>query len=329
MASYSLTTDGVRMRAQPSTSADIVVDNLGPGTTVTTVSDQLVNADGFDWRNVQTLAGQAGWVASQFLALDQSAERFSVTADGVRMRAQPSISADILINNLGLGAVVTALSDQAVSADGHDWLNVQSMSGQDGWVAKDFLGPVTQGSFDPQGIAAVLGAPLANVAANWPLLASALTAHGIGDRPVQIAALATIGVETGSFRPIPEFASGDEYEGRADLGNTQPGDGRRFKGRGFIQITGRSNYQTYGNLLGIDLIGNPDLALDPNVASQIFALYFTNHRIRWLPAPAPLMNCADLARAGEWRGVRVAVNGGENGLARFLQMVNGLSELNA
>jgi hypothetical protein len=255
------------------------------------------------------------------------ARRYSVNADGVRMRAQPSTSAAILVDNLGLGTIMTALSDQLITADGHDWCNVQSSDGQAGWVASELLGPVGSGSFTPQGIAGVLGAPLSNVATSWPLLNAALSAHGIGDRPVQVAALATIGVEPGSFAPIPEFASGDEYEGRADLGNTQPGDGRRFKGRGFIQITGRSNYSTYGNSLGIDLVGNPDLAPDPNVASQIFAAYFTDHRIRWLRAPAPLMNCADLARAGEWRGVRVAVNGGENGLDRFLRFVNGLSAL--
>ena len=255
------------------------------------------------------------------------AQRYSVNEDGVRMRAEPSTSATILVDNLGLGTIMTALSDQLTTADGHDWCNVRSSDGQAGWVASELLGPVGSGSFTPQGIAGVLGAPLSNVAASWPLLNAALSAHGIGDRLVQVAALATIGVETGRFAPIPEYASGDEYEGRADLGNTQPGDGRRFKGRGFIQITGRSNYSTYGNRLGVDLVGNPDLALDPNVASQIFAVYFTDHRIRWLRAPAPLMNCADLARAGEWRGVRVAVNGGENGLDRFLQFVNGLSAL--
>ncbi|HZO30052.1 MAG TPA: glycoside hydrolase family 19 protein [Chloroflexota bacterium] len=332
MASFSVSVDGVRMRAQPGTSADIVVENLGQGATVTTVSDQVVNADGFDWRNVQTSSGQAGWVASQFLtevpgSNGQDSGRFIVSSDGVRMRSQPSTSGDIVVNNLGVAAVVTAVSDQVVNADGFDWRNVQASDGRTGWVADQFLAPYVPGSFSPQGIAAVLGAPLSNVSANWPLLEAALNARGIGDRPVQIAALATIGVETGSFAPIPEFASGDAYEGRADLGNTQPGDGRRYKGRGFIQITGRSNYQTYGNTLGVDLIGNPDLALDPNIASQIFAVYFTDHRIRWEPAPAPLMNCADLARAGEWRGVRIAVNGGTNGLDRFMQMVNGLSAL--
>ena len=109
----------------------------------------------------------------------------------------------------------------------------------------------------------------------------------------------------------------------------QPGDGRRYKGRGFIQLTGRANYRSYGNILGVNLEGNPDLALDPDIASQVFAVYFTDHRIRWLAAPAPLMNSADLARAGEWEGVRVAVNGGRNGLALFLQYVNALSALNA
>jgi predicted chitinase len=245
------------------------------------------------------------------------------------MRAQPSTSATIVVNDLGPGTTVTALNDRVVTADGHDWRSVQTAAGQAGWVVSEFLGPVGQGGFTPEGIAGVLGAPLSNVAANWPLLEAALAARGIGDRAVLIAALATVAVETGSFAPIPEIASGEAYEGRADLGNTQPGDGRRYKGRGLIQITGRSNYRTYGNLVGVDLEGDPDLALDPNIACQIFAAYFTEHRIRWEPAPAPLMNCADLARAGEWRGMRVSVNGGENGLPRFLEMVNALSALGA
>lgn len=180
--------------------------------------------------------------------------------------------------------------------------------------------------FSPQQIAAATGAPEANIKANWPLLCDALHARGIGDRPVQIAAIATVAVETGNFLPIPEHASGDAYEGRADLGNTQPGDGRRFKGRGLIQITGRANYRTYGDALGVGLEDNPDLALDPNVAAHVFAVYFARHYIRWEPAPHPLMNCADLARAGEWRGVRVAVNGGETGLGRFMAIVNALSD---
>ena len=81
MASYSVTADGVRMRAQPSTSAPIVIHNLGAGTTVTTVSDQTATAEGYTWRNVQTSAGQAGWVAAEFAALHDSPDR-TFTAGG-------------------------------------------------------------------------------------------------------------------------------------------------------------------------------------------------------------------------------------------------------
>ena len=108
---------------------------------------------------------------------------------------------------------------------------------------------------------------------------------------------------------------------------TVAGDGPRYKGRGFIQVTGRSNYTTYGNRLGVDLVGNPDLALDPDIASRIFADYFINHVVQWPRGTGPLVNCVDLARARDWRGVRFAVNGGFNGLDRFLAMVNGLLAL--
>jgi hypothetical protein len=69
MAHYRVTADGVRLRAQPGTSQAIVVQNLGSGTTVTALSDQLVAADGHNWRNVRTAGGQVGWVAAEFLAV--------------------------------------------------------------------------------------------------------------------------------------------------------------------------------------------------------------------------------------------------------------------
>lgn len=137
----------------------------------------------------------------------------------------------------------------------------------------------------------------------------------MADRPVQIAALATIGVETGSFAPIPEWASGAEYEGRVDLGNIYPGDGRRYKGRGYIQLTGRANYRTYGQALGIDLESNPDLALDPTIAAAVFALYFATHRY------PNGYGIPEAARAGDWRSVRILVNGGFNGWSDFIQFV--------
>lgn len=60
------------------------------------------------------------------------------------------------------------------------------------------------------------------------------------------------------------------YEGRADLGNTQTGDGHLFMGRGFVcMITGRRNYRDWGNRVGLDLTGNPELAADPKYAARI------------------------------------------------------------
>src|SRR5262249_11539370 len=67
------------------------------------------------------------------------ARQYSVVEDGVRMRTQPSTSATILVDDLGLGTIMTGLSDQLTSADGHDWRNVQCSDGQTGWVASELL----------------------------------------------------------------------------------------------------------------------------------------------------------------------------------------------
>ena len=78
------------------------------------------------------------------------------------------------------------------------------------------------------------------------------------DTPRRIAAfLAQIGHESASLRYVKEIASGSAYEGRKDLGNIHPGDGVRFKGRGLIQITGRSNYKQVSDALDYDFIKNP------------------------------------------------------------------------
>lgn len=81
----------------------------------------------------------------------------------------------------------------------------------------------------------------------------------------QLCFLAQVGHESGGLFFTEELASGDAYEGRKDLGNTQPGDGRRFKGRGLIQITGRANYKSIGDFLGVDFISNPVLLGAKNI----------------------------------------------------------------
>lgn len=130
----------------------------------------------------------------------------------------------------------------------------------------------------------------------------ALTDLGIWSNLVMAGAMATVRVETGrEFKPIEEWGSGQAYEGRKDLGNIFPGDGPKFKGRGLIQITGRSNYSLYGSLLKIDLINHPELALDITVSARILALFFK-------------INGVNVAcNAQNWVKVRQLVNGG-NGI---------------
>lgn len=165
-------------------------------------------------------------------------------------------------------------------------------------------------AIDPLGPGAV---NRANVEVYWPPVADHLERYGIYDRPTVIAAIATAIVEVGKqFKAIPEYASGDAYEGRTDLGNTQPGDGRRYKGRGLIQLTGRANYRTYGNELGVPLEDMPDEALHPIVSGGVMAKYFEK---RGIP---------DMARRGDWQAVRRAVNGGLNGWDVFYGAVQAL-----
>ena len=155
-------------------------------------------------------------------------------------------------------------------------------------------------------VASAAKASLDRVRVYWPQLYTALGRYGIANGWTQIAMIATVAVETAhQFAPIHEYATGDAYEGRLDLGNAHTGDGRRFRGRGFIQITGRFNYRFYGERLGLDLENSPDLALQPKVSADIAALYFVRRKI---PAAA---------EAGDWRKVRKLVNGGYNGWDDF------------
>lgn len=151
-----------------------------------------------------------------------------------------------------------------------------------------------------------------NVEENLPLILGALQEQGLTDPKMTLYALATIRAEAGNFEPISEYASGKAYEGRSDLGNNQPGDGPKFKGRGFIQLTGRNNYKSYGEALGIDLISNPDKANDPDVAARILALYLKRSEGRLKPTLAS----NNLAAA------RKVVNGGTNGLDVFSAAYN-------
>lgn len=122
--------------------------------------------------------------------------------------------------------------------------------------------------------------------------------------------LAQVGHESGGLQWFKEFASGKAYEGRKDLGNTQPGDGVRFKGRGPIQITGRANYKACGKALGLDLINNPSLLEQPKYGFRSAA---------WFWGYANINPYAD---RDDVRGCTKRVNGGYNGLNSRISYLN-------
>ncbi|GJD50873.1 hypothetical protein OPKNFCMD_3621 [Methylobacterium crusticola] len=127
--------------------------------------------------------------------------------------------------------------------------------------------------------------------------------------PLRIAHfLAQIAHESDSFCTTVEYASGEAYEGRADLGNTQPGDGPRYKGRGLLQLTGRANYRAFGTLLHLDLEGQPGLAADPPVSLRIACAYWTTRRSR------NGVGLNQLADRDDVRAITLVINGGLNGL---------------
>lgn len=162
--------------------------------------------------------------------------------------------------------------------------------------------------------------PIGNIRDNLPGVLSALLGRSIADKPMILMALSTVRAEAECFEPISEGKSRfntspsghpfDLYDNRKDLGNLGAPDGDRFKGRGYIQLTGRANYETYGPKLSpaVDLIANPDLAGEPAVASNLLALFLAD---RELQIKSALL-------AGNMALARQLVNGGSNGLDRFV-----------
>ncbi len=109
--------------------------------------------------------------------------------------------------------------------------------------------------------------------------------------------------ESDHLRAMEEYASGADYEGRKDLGNTRAGDGRRFKGRGPIQLTGRANYRTYGKRLGFDFERHPEIVAVPSVGLLVALEYWA------------VTHLNDHADRDDIEAVTRRINGGTNGLA--------------
>ena len=168
------------------------------------------------------------------------------------------------------------------------------------------------------------GTPLANIQTNLPFVLRALNDAGLGDKAMILMALASIRAETGNFTPLSEFQSRFNtpqggppfslYDNRHDLGNQGPPDGANFRGRGFIQLTGRSNYQIHGAAIGLgnQLVTNPALANQPDIAAKLLASFLKRKE----QAIRSALSTNNLALA------RRLVNGGSHGLQAFTAAYN-------
>jgi len=135
-----------------------------------------------------------------------------------------------------------------------------------------------------------------------PFIQSAMQEFNITSYLRETAFIAQLAHESAELRYMEEIASGAAYEGRKDLGNTQPGDGKRFKGRGPIQLTGRANYTKYGQLLGLDLVNNPTIAATKEVGFRIAGEFWK------------LNGLNELADVQDFKQITKRINGGYNGL---------------
>jgi putative chitinase len=131
-------------------------------------------------------------------------------------------------------------------------------------------------------------------------LNQACTEFGIGSPQQMCMFLAQIGHESGQLRYVKELASGAAYEGRSDLGNTAPGDGVRYKGRGLIQITGKRNYVLCSLALDLPLLETPELLEQPLNAARSAGWFYYNNNLS--------------AYGDDIRKVTRRINGGFNGL---------------
>jgi predicted chitinase len=164
------------------------------------------------------------------------------------------------------------------------------------------------------------GAKLSNIEKFWPFVREALRENMLTD-PISVAtALGTIAAETAGFVPIKEMPSkyntrirfGDLYDGRKDLGNYAHGDGGKYCGRGFPQLTGRDNYMRYGARIGVDLLDDPEQANEPRIAAQLLAIFIADRRQK---IEIDALN-------GDLKAIRRLVNGGSHGLDRFTKAYN-------
>jgi putative chitinase len=172
-------------------------------------------------------------------------------------------------------------------------------------------------------IAKATGSSLENAEKFRPHLNKYMDKYGINTPERVLAFLAQVGTESGGLVYTREQGSDsyfNKYDGRTDLGNIYAGDGLRFKGRGLIQLTGRANYQSMSQKIGKDIVSNPTLVEEPDLATEVSTIFWRD-RVRDGLSLNQWADKFDLARpiqdTTNWKvheNITRAINGGTNGI---------------
>lgn len=198
--------------------------------------------------------------------------------------------------------------------DQHENVNPDQFSPASTNVQVDQPGDMKPGATSGSGSVPTNGSPTSaplskNAKQNEAYLQSILIQAGYTD-PIKLAAvMAQCKVESDNFRALREYASGAEYEGRKDLGNTQPGDGIKYKGRGFIQCTGRDNYASMSKFFKQDFVNQPERIETVEWAAKSVTWFFDVYK----KGRTTTVNWDDCV------SVTKIVNGGTNALAKRQQ----------
>ena len=170
----------------------------------------------------------------------------------------------------------------------------------------------------PQELALCTGARIDRATTFLPYIEAAMAEFDISTNERKAAFLAQVGHESGGLHWLVELWGPTDaqrrYEGRADLGNTESGDGYRYRGRGLLQTTGRNNYKRTGDALGVDLIESPEKLAQPEYAARSAAWFWDEHDLN------------ELADAGNFERITKKINGGLNGYAERVALHNAATE---
>lgn len=164
-----------------------------------------------------------------------------------------------------------------------------------------------QAKLSDAAVARSTGSTLVRAVEYLPHLEAAMSEFEINTPQRQAMFLAQIGHESGGLKYTTEIwgptPAQSRYEGRKDLGNVQPGDGYKFRGRGLIQTTGRYNFEATGKALGVDLLSNPEALAQPTLAARSAAWFWKTKGLN------------QIADRGDNLAATKRINGGTNGLA--------------